>query len=272
MSFVPSTSIVSAKGATPVRVAYVLHGILGSGRNWRTLCRRLVRERPDTAYVLVDLRNHGDSQGAPPPHTLASAADDLVALHDVVGAPHEVIGHSFGGKVALTYAARHPDGLERVWVLDSRADAEPPEADNDVALVFGALRHVPLPLPDRDALVTHLMGQGFSEMLSRWMTTNLVRTEDRSGFTWVFDLDAVEAMIQDYWQTDRWDVLREPPCRIDVVRAGRGDRWPESVLSRYATEAGAEVHLHVLPDAGHWVHVDDPAGVIRLLSGAEDDR
>lgn len=265
MSFVPATSVVTAKGAAPTRVAYVLHGILGSGRNWRTLCRKLVRARPELACVLVDLRNHGDSQGAPPPHTVTAAADDLVALHAAHGPPHEVIGHSFGGKVALRYAQRHPDGLDRVWVLDSRADAEPPTDDNEVARVLQALARVPMPLATRDELVVHLTGQGFSEGLARWLTTNLTRTDD--GLRWVFDLDAIRAMITDYWQLDLWSVLRDPPCRVDVVRAGRSDRWPDRVLDRFRTEAGARTHLHVLPDAGHWVHVDDPQGLIALLGG-----
>ena len=267
MSFVPATSVVTAKGATPTRVAYVLHGILGSGRNWRTLCRRLAEQTPDTAYVLVDLRNHGDSQGAPPPHTVTSAADDLLALHAEHGPPNVVIGHSFGGKVALRYAQRHPSGMDAAWVLDSRSDAAEPEPENEDALVLRALRSVPLPLASREDLVTHLTGQGFSQSLARWLTTNLDRTPDGDGFAWVFDLDAIDAMIADYWQLDLWPVLRDPPLPVHVVRAGRSDRWPDEVIRRYAEEAAPGVHLHVLPEAGHWVHVDDPQGLIALLAG-----
>jgi pimeloyl-ACP methyl ester carboxylesterase len=266
VSFVPAYTVVRAKGSTPTRRAFVLHGILGSGRNWRTFARRLAEARPDTEYVLVDLRNHGDSADAPPPHTVTSAADDLVALAKVVGPPQEVIGHSFGGKVALRYAQRHPEGLQRVWVLDSRASADPPEGDNDVLGVIRTLRDVPQPLASRDELVPLLTGRGFSPMLARWMTTNLRRADD--GYRWAFDLDAVDAMIEDYWHLDLWPVLRDPPCRIDVVRAGLGDRWPESVLRRFRVDAHPSVTLHTLPKAGHWLHVDDPDGLLRVMMAA----
>lgn len=266
MSFVPQFDVVTAKGAAPDQVAFVLHGILGSGRNWRTVARRLTQRRPNTAFVTIDLRNHGSSDGAPGPHTLATTAEDLCAVAELTGYPSTVIGHSFGGKVALAYAAMRPDRLAQVWVLDSRAGAQPPDPDNDVLQVLAALRQVPLPLTDRERLVTLMTQAGFSTMLAHWMTTNLRRTD--GGFIWAFDLDAVEQMIADYWRRDLWAVLRDPPCAIDVVRAGRSDRWPAEVVRRFAREAGRDVRMHVLPEAGHWLHVDDPEGLLELLAPA----
>ena len=114
MSFVPAYSVVKGASATGEHVAFVLHGILGSGRNWRTFARRLAARAPAWTFVLFDLRHHGDSGAPPPPHTLDAVADDLAALAAEVGRPQVVIGHSFGGKVAACYAGRHPDGLARV--------------------------------------------------------------------------------------------------------------------------------------------------------------
>ena len=78
MTFLPHVAAVGAASAT-VDVL-VLHGILGSGRNLRSFAQRLAQARPELRLWLVDLRNHGDSQGAPPPHTIAACCDDLDAL------------------------------------------------------------------------------------------------------------------------------------------------------------------------------------------------
>ena len=69
--FVPHHALVTAEGGgAPSRWMLVLHGILGSGGNFRTIARRLVAARPEYGFALVDLRHHGQSPGAgggPPP-------------------------------------------------------------------------------------------------------------------------------------------------------------------------------------------------------------
>lgn len=69
---------------------------------------------PLTAHaqvVYLDLRGHGRSARVPVADwTFEACAEDLPAFCDVLGiADPVVLGHSFGGCVALLYAARHPD-------------------------------------------------------------------------------------------------------------------------------------------------------------------
>src|SRR5690349_17274119 len=67
-----------------------LHGILGTGANWRSIAKRVISEQPGLGAVLVDLRMHGRSQHFAPPHTVAAAAQDLVALE--ASLPTKVVG------------------------------------------------------------------------------------------------------------------------------------------------------------------------------------
>jgi pimeloyl-ACP methyl ester carboxylesterase len=64
--------------------------------------------------------------------------------------------------------------------------------------------------------------------------------------------------------------LESPDRRaeVHVLRAGRSERWEEAELRRFARPG---LQLHVLPEAGHWVHVDDPDGLHRLLLAGLDD-
>jgi esterase len=104
----------------PERWLYVLHGIYGAGRNWASLVRKVVRRREGWGAVLVDLRQHGGSQGFEPPHTVAAAAEDVARLAESIGRePHAVLGHSFGGKVALVHAREHAHPGGQIWVIDS---------------------------------------------------------------------------------------------------------------------------------------------------------
>src|SRR5690606_12121789 len=104
----------------PSRWLYVLHGIYGAGRNWASVARRVTRERTDWGAVPGALRQQGESQEFPPPHAVVAAAEDLVRLARGTGDdPGAVLGHSFGGKVALALARRAVPTLRQVWVVDS---------------------------------------------------------------------------------------------------------------------------------------------------------
>ena len=256
MSPIRATTI---EGEGP-HTAFVLHGILANRKNWRLYCRRLAQALPGWRFVLVDLRGHGESHGYPAPHTLAACARDLVDLAEEFGVwPDVVIGHSFGGKVALAYADRRPPGLRRTFVLDSypgALDGEPGD-DHQVIWTLAALGQVTMPQPTRRAVQERLIALGMPLPAAQWLTTSLRPAGE--GVTWAFDLDVVRPLIADYWATDLWPVMDD--VEVVHIRGGRSDRFSDpAVCARLDALRGL-----VLPKAGHWLHVDDPAGLRRLL-------
>ncbi len=254
----------------PDQWAFLCHGILGSRRNWRSFARKLSELRPELGIITVDLRNHGDSPDLEGPHTLATCADDLHRLAEHLDIqPRVLIGHSFGGKVVLKQAEALPAGLEQVWVLDSRPEAIPAAevAASDVHRVIHALRRLPDTFAGRQDVVPLLTEQGFSRMLARWMTTNLKRSP-AGTWTWRFRLDGVVEMIADYYTADLRSVLTTPvpDLTVHVVRAERSKRWPPAILDWFDhLPAGAPGRLHLLKDSDHWVHVDNPDGLLSIF-------
>ena len=83
--------------------------------------------------LLVDQRNHGKSGHLPgfdPPHTLASSAADIAELlHSVLGERplHAMLGHSLGGKVAMSYLQQARASLQssEPFVLPKQVSAQP---------------------------------------------------------------------------------------------------------------------------------------------------
>lgn len=250
------------------KLALILHGILGSGRNWMTCAKAWAEACPDWRFELVDLRAHGRSPSFTGPHTVGACAGDLKRLVDQLGvAPSAVIGHSFGGKVALAYGRDFPEGLEQVWALDTPPSNLASEADtSEVVQVIRALRSIPLPLAKRDALIPLLGAHGLSEGLALWMTTNLKR--EGQGLVWRFDLDAVTELIGDYFEQDMWTLLERPPHgpTWHILQADGSERWGAQDAQRIATlPAWSPVHHHLLHNSGHWVHVDNPTGLTEIL-------
>lgn len=260
----------TAPGVTPTRWAWVLHGILGSGQNLRAVAKRLAADLPEWGFVLPDLRHHGESHDLPGPDTLRACVADLDALAADLGiAPRTAIGHSFGGKIAYVWGEVHEargEPVDRVWAIDVPPGLPmgPAAESSEVLQVVRTLRELPQPLPRRDSIVTELTARGFSHATALWMTTNL-RPAD-GGYVWRFNLDGVEALLRDYAVTDCWPWLAstERRARVDVVQAGRDPRWTPEELGRFG--GVQRLNLHRL-ETGHWVHVEDPEGLNRLLVG-----
>jgi pimeloyl-ACP methyl ester carboxylesterase len=285
--FLPHHAIVTADTA-PVRCLVVLHGILGSGANWRTFARRVATACPGWAVVLVDLRAHGLSQGAPPPHAIATAAADLVRLEAHLAAPAEgrprglavraVLGHSFGGKVALAWAAQRAEApgstaLDEIVVVDSApGPRRAPEADDPggAAAILALLASIPEPLPSRERFVELVLAAGHAKAVAEWLAMNVRRADD--GFRLRLDLDAVRALVADYFAADLWPALESERAarRVDVVLGGRSRAVPAVERARLEALAreSTRVRVHVLPTAGHWVHVDDPEGLFTIVRSA----
>ena len=260
MTFIPAHSVVQAPGTDPTKTAFVLHGILGNQKNWRSFARRFVSDHPDWSLVLVDLRNHGKSIQATGHHTVRAAAEDLVRLATAVGTPDAVIGHSFGGKVALVFSTLCK--LEQCWVLDSIPTLQSEDAREELRRVFRTLENAGAPFTSRDEMPLVLRAQGVAESLVLWMTTNLTRTE--FGFNWSFQLDHCRDMIEDYFNLDAMAILSAATTQIHLVHAERNSQWTPALVSQIeATHSSVQTHL--LQDADHWVHVDNPNGLLAIM-------
>lgn len=258
----------------------LVHGILGSRRNLQSFGQRLVKEFPAWQCVLVDLRCHGQSAGVPREgsNTVSSAAADVVALLTFLKLyPTILIGHSFGGKVVmalvLEYLATSREGSEKctlprpvqIWVLDTvPGDVFVEEGDHPRDTI-DFVSKLPVPFASRKSLTDALTGAGFTPEGAQWMATNLKPRRD-GQLAWSFDLPGIAEMYASYEATSLWHMLETTPrgLSVDFVRAERSAFvWSDADLARIAA-TGAVVHP--LPDSSHWVHIDNPEGLLEILA------
>ncbi len=271
-TFLPHHAIVTAPSANPSRYMFVLHGIFGSGGNFRSFIRRLAESCPQWGFVLVDLRGHGMSLGAPPPHTIESSAQDLVRLGQHLGLNiRGIMGHSFGGKVTLQYAALCPDELDEVWVLDSTPSTRVGGMQTvGAAHVLDTLDALPTTFATREFFVEHMAASGMDRPQIEWLAMNVRRDGDLFRFR--LDLPTIRALLEDYFARDLWSVLeqRNTHRRLGFVIGGRSITVSPADRDRLSKLSATNPHLaiHVLERADHWVHVDDPDGLFQVLHHA----
>ncbi|XP_065881987.1 uncharacterized protein [Euphorbia lathyris] len=268
--------------------AVLLHGILGSRKNWGTFTRRLAQEFPMWQFLLVDLRCHGDSAALKKrgPHTVASTAFDVLKLVARLRlTPRILIGHSFGGKVALSMVEQAAKPLARpvrAWVLDATPGKVRAGGDGEdhPAELISFLSKLPKEVSSKREVVNALLQAGFSNDVAQWVVTNLQPIASggpSSGFSWVFDLEGISEMYRSYEETNLWKFVENLPrgVHVNFLKAERSlHRWALEDLQRIhaaediASEEGGGVEMHVLEDAGHWVHADNPDGLFKILSSS----
>jgi esterase len=257
------TQEIVAGAASPEQWMAVLHGIFGSGRNWGSVARSLVQARPEWGILLVDLRQHGESMGFKPPHTLERTAADLAALSDSRQV-RAVMGHSFGGKIALL-RGRDDERIERVWVMDSTPEVRKP--GGGPWSVLRILRALPDRYGSRDDGVAALEEQGLERGLALWMATNLERRD--GAYIWRLDLDDIEAMLLDFYRTELWPIVEEPRAGLEIhfVRATGSSVLSAEAVGRIraAGEATGQVFLHEV-HGGHWLNADNPDALVDLMA------
>lgn len=240
----------------------VLHGLFGSADNWRSHLKQWQTRR---RVIAVDLRNHGRSPHAEGMSYEAMAAD-VVALLDEFGIERfDLLGHSMGGKVAMTLARQHPERVAHLVV----ADVAPVAYRHGHDEIFAAMRRVEAaePTSRRDADV--LMREEIESPATRqFLATNLVRDDD-GIMRWRVGLDEISDGYEAIIAPPGGDSPFEGPALL--IRGGDS----HYVQDRYRDAIEAvmpHVRIETLEGAGHWLHAEQPeafrAAVNRFLAGS----
>ncbi len=241
-----------ANGGTPL---LVLHGLFGSARNWQTLARRFAETR--RVYAL-DLRNHG---GAPWAEGMGypEMADDVLRFLDDRGfARAAVIGHSMGGKVAMTLALRHPDRVERLVV----ADIAPVAYTHTHAPYVAAMKAADLDGCSRRPQVEAQLAAAVPEApLRSFLMQNLVL--ENGKFLWRINLDAIGAgMAGLIGYPDLGAAHYDGPTLF--IGGSKSDYiLPEHHAAIRRRFPKAEIAM--IEGAGHWLHAERPEEFAALV-------
>jgi pimeloyl-ACP methyl ester carboxylesterase len=238
----------------------LLHGMLGSSRNWQTAGRDLA----ERWHVLApDLRNHGSS-----PHdaemNYSAMVADVVAWMDAVGLERaEVMGHSMGGKVAMELACRHPARVAGLTVVDIA-----PRAYFWVGhrASFAAMNELNLAdLRSRADAELRFESRVPSWPLRKFLATNLERTE-AGAWRWQINLPVLTAALP----VLEGNPLGASDAYLGPVRfvAGGQSNYIEADDHATIRRHFPAARIDVIPESGHNPHMEAREAFVRLVRGA----
>lgn len=233
----------------------VLHGLLGSGRNWMTIAKRLAsRYRVET----LDMRNHGVSPWADGMTYPLMAGDIRTHIEQTALGPVTVIGHSMGGKAAMRLALEAPSLVERLVVVD----IAPVDYDHSTGAYVEALRRLDLRgLSSRNEVDAQLAHDVSESGIRAFLLQNLVREE--SGFRWRANLDVLSKAMPDLmtFPIRDYDQYRGPALFL----AGANSDYVRPEHREAIRTLFNKADIRVIADAGHWVHAEQPTAFLAHL-------
>ncbi|MEO6994704.1 MAG: alpha/beta fold hydrolase, partial [Lacunisphaera sp.] len=221
----------------------VLHGLLGSSRNWQTTGRDLAAK---FHVFALDARNHGKSPHDPAMGYEAMVDDILNWMDRQAIGQATIVGHSMGGKTAMLLACRHPDRVERLVVVDIA-----PKNYQWIAhrAEFAAMNELDLAnLRSRHEAEMRFEARVEDLGMRKFLVTNLERTST-GGWTWLVNLPVLTAALPGLEQNclqaeDRYvgDVLFIAGGQSQYVH-----RDDHELIRRHFPKA----KIVIIPDSGH---------------------
>lgn len=258
-----------AKAVDGDKVLLFVHGFSHNRRVWD----RLIEALPGTHRTLsVDLRGHGASPWSPRgDYGLEALAADLPLLLDRLEVERvTLVGHSLGGNVATLFAASSRERVDSLVLVDTG----PVLQETGVASVLGATDEFDRAYSSRAEhreVLAALHPGGDAAALDALSKGSLVERLD-GRFELALDPallgDAVgrEPLAMAALEETLVEALRSLECPVLLVRGGRSSILSEGVAQRMTTEWIARGQRMTLPDAGHAVMIDDPAGLAKRIA------
>lgn len=233
----------------------ILHGLFGTLDNWQTVGKALSEHY--TVY-LMDQRDHGRS-----PHTQAInytlMAEDLRHFMESnwIFKAH-IMGHSMGGKTAMQFALHNPDMVDQLVVVD----IAPKNYTGGHESIFDAILALDLnTIESRAEAAVFLQSKLNDNGVVQFLMKNLTRSKE-GKYEWKMNLPVIHqnyaAILSnvDAQQSFEGNTLFIRGADSNYIQDGD---W-QLILQKFPNAS-----LATIPNAGHWVHADQPAQLLQTV-------
>lgn len=243
----------AAPGAGDRPPLVVAHGLFGAAKNWRAHAKRMGAGRQ---VIAVDMRNHGESPWDDAMDYPAMAGD-LAELIEALGGRAVVLGHSMGGKAAMTLALTRPELVERLIV----ADIAPVAYEHTLIGEVEAMRAVDLSGLTRRSEVEAALEAAVPDRPTRAFLAHSAILGDEPR--WSLNLDAIGANMDAIVGFPDLDGVYEGPA---LFLTGGASNYVLPAHREKVVRLFPAARHEALRDAGHWLHVDKPREFVDAVS------
>ena len=234
----------------------ILHGFLGSGDNWISIARKL--NTLGYTIHLIDQRNHGRSFHSEK-FDYGLLCEDLFNYIKYYNIDNSIlIGHSMGGKTAMNFSLIHPKLVSKLIVLDTSPRGYPVLHQN----IIDSLKEIDLSVfVNRKDIDIELRKSVNQQGLRNFLLKNVYRMNN-GKLNFRFNLKSLSQNISKIGQK----IESETQFNREVI-------FIKGETSDYIKESDKLIinnlfpnsKFYKIPNAGHWLHVDNPIDFTSIL-------
>ncbi|NQY07984.1 MAG: alpha/beta fold hydrolase [Flavobacteriales bacterium] len=234
----------------------ILHGLFGSLDNWNSLAKIFGENHQ---VFTLDVRNHGRS-----PHSVELNYDLMLEdLNEFMEKKHlkkvNLIGHSMGGKMAMSFATVYPEKVNNLIIVDIGAQKYPPHHLEKIE----ALQNVDLDfVSSRKDVDEQIKEQIPSDMLRNFLLKNLYRNDD-AQFAWRFNLDSLASNLENIFAEVEFDKVFDGPALF--IKGGKSDYIDLDNMDLVDVYF-ADNMVKIFEDSGHWLHAQEPQRLVETIN------
>ena len=252
----------------------LLHGLLGSSRNFRTI-EKLLHEKLDGLHdiICLDARNHGQSTflGNYIANYDVMSNDVINTLNNLNINKFHLVGHSMGGKIASITALNHPDRCLSLSVLDM-APAEYTEQEfqyvsNVITKIYSIQNALKATTKKKD--VISLLKLDDDPVMQSFLESNLIVKDDGSSnggrLEWRFQIEGIYQSLENFRKFPIKNIDSSFAAPTLFLKGGLSDY----VRTNHIQDIQAlfdNYHIHTIRDVGHWLHFDKPTETVEFVS------
>ena len=235
----------------------VLHGLFGSGKNWRSFAGSL---EEDFQVWTLDARNHGDS-----PHadsmSYQQMAEDVVRFFDGNELENVILlGHSMGGKTAMQLALRFPDRIAALIVVDIAPVCY--DHQQKQLKLIEAMQGLHLEAEmSRSDIEKKLALKIPEKRLLSFLMTNLYRQNGQ--FQWRIGLEQIAVGMPYLLNYPELKSVFKGPVQFI---GGENSAYLKFEYHALIRKKFPESRITMLKNCGHWLHVEQPAAFQKTVN------
>ena len=256
-SFTQTLTLYSRKVGENGPDFVVLHGLFGSGKNWRSFAGSL---EEDFQVWTLDARNHGDS-----PHadsmSYQQMAEDVVRFFDENELENVILlGHSMGGKTAMQLALQFPDRIAALIVVDIAPVCYDHQQKQLKHIEAMQGLHLEAEM-SRSDIEKKLALKIPEKRLLSFLMTNLYRQNGQ--FQWRIGLEQIAAGMPYLLNYPEVNSVFEGPVQFI---GGENSAYLKFEYHALIRKKFPESRITMLKNCGHWLHIEQPAAFQKTVN------